>query len=406
MMDFKMTPSRAIGNYKTINSLSLITVLALFPGFFFYNSGLSFGMFPDIFGGGFSLIAVALGVPLLTLQLSAFPQRNTRIIWMDVFLFILVSYMIIWAVINCAWGDDYQHNIVLLQEVLLTISLWLVLYVAFRNLRIENGTLILALSISLIAMLAVSLVNAQGQMYYAAQLTTNEVRVASYQAFARSALVTSLLLLSVSSGMRMALLIISSLVLLFLLGARSEFVGFVMAGTLILYARESTSRVILLWVPFIICVLTYLTLTTDVLSGDSRILQLFDLSDSTSYLRRDAMQAYAVKVISSNWLLGNYGARLDFSDMGSYSHNALSAWVDFGLIGFLLFSGINSIVFFSSARSLIRAKKKIVTPIISFQFAISAYCVLVMVAAKVVYDPIFAVSWGSYAAAKLADSRR
>ena len=69
---------------------------------------------------------------------------------------------------------------------------------------------------------------------------------------------------------------------------------------------------------------------------DNRILELLDLSHSTSANKRHHLTMHAVQTIKAHPFLGDYASYAP----GYYSHNILSAWVDLGLFGFIYLNAI------------------------------------------------------------------
>lgn len=63
----------------------------------------------------------------------------------------------------------------------------------------------------------------------------------------------------------------------------------------------------------------------------TRILELLDLSHSTSANKRYYLSMYALQTIAQHPVLGHYASYAP----GYYSHNILSAWVDLGIFGFM-----------------------------------------------------------------------
>jgi hypothetical protein len=73
-------------------------------------------------------------------------------------------------------------------------------------------------------------------------------------------------------------------------------------------------------------------------AADNRILELLDLSQSTSANKRHHLTVYAMQTIAAHPILGDYASYKP----GYYSHNVLSAWVDLGLFGFVYLLAIPS----------------------------------------------------------------
>jgi hypothetical protein len=69
---------------------------------------------------------------------------------------------------------------------------------------------------------------------------------------------------------------------------------------------------------------------------NNRVLELLDLSHSTSANKRQHLTVYAVQTIAHYPIFGDYASY----QPGLYSHNVLSAWVDTGLFGFIFVLGL------------------------------------------------------------------
>jgi hypothetical protein len=67
------------------------------------------------------------------------------------------------------------------------------------------------------------------------------------------------------------------------------------------------------------------------------MLEIFDLSNSTSHLARELLFENGLDIISNNLIFGSYGAYTDIDGIGSYPHNLTSAWVNLGILGFILY---------------------------------------------------------------------
>lgn len=184
----------------------------------------------------------------------------------------------------------------------------------------------------------------------------SEAYVATYQGFARSLVVVSLLLISYYwkvSGLFYAILT-CSMIAIFLNGARSEFVAFTLAVFLVTLVYCLSSRltaiiyivVVALVVFFVYNILDYLP--------DSRMIELINLGDSSSGIARSHFFEYGLKIIYDFPIMGWYGKYVNIGGVGAFPHNIFSAWVNLGLIGFIAYSalflamGIDVLRFFES----------------------------------------------------------
>jgi hypothetical protein len=65
--------------------------------------------------------------------------------------------------------------------------------------------------------------------------------------------------------------------------------------------------------------------------------ELLDISRSTSWQTRMSLQSEAIEAILRNPLAGDFAYHVRELSAGAYAHNVLSAWAQFGVIGFVLY---------------------------------------------------------------------
>jgi hypothetical protein len=161
--------------------------------------------------------------------------------------------------------------------------------------------------------------------------------LATYQGFARSYVYAYLVLLSVSRSLAIRLpLYVAGTCALFLNGARSEFsaILFLIPIIELYYAKRRiyAISILIFLAALIVCGIDQITS----MLPENRILQLLDLSHSTSAVARQHLTANALQTISENPIFGDFASYPD----GHYAHNVLCAWVDFGLLGIVFFMSL------------------------------------------------------------------
>lgn len=161
--------------------------------------------------------------------------------------------------------------------------------------------------------------------------------VATYQGFARSYLLTFIVSISTikSKTVRFLMYIIAASAL-FLNGARSEFVAmlFLIPIIEIYYSENKLHSATAIFAFFAITTLSYKYISEYL--PKNRIMELTDLSQSTSAIERRNLTYKALQTISEHPILGDYASY----PAGDYTHNILSAWVDLGLFGFIFLLAI------------------------------------------------------------------
>jgi O-antigen ligase len=69
--------------------------------------------------------------------------------------------------------------------------------------------------------------------------------------------------------------------------------------------------------------------------NESRMFQLLDIRSSDSAEARLQLFYNGLNIIIDNPIFGGYGEYVQFSGVGSYPHNIISAWVNLGIVGFI-----------------------------------------------------------------------
>jgi hypothetical protein len=177
---------------------------------------------------------------------------------------------------------------------------------------------------------------------------------------------------------------------LFVNTARSEFVALLFMIPIIelYYARR---KLILIAVMGAIFAVTYLYIE-DILAllPSNRILELFDLSQSTSANKRHHLTVYALNTIRQFPIFGDYASY----NPGFYSHNVLSAWVDTGIFGFVF---VLALLILPAAQMALRGFFRPERSGI-FILAFSLACITLLLLAKSHYftDMLIGASLGSF----------
>ncbi|MFN3733718.1 hypothetical protein [Comamonas testosteroni] len=119
---------------------------------------------------------------------------------------------------------------------------------------------------------------------------------------------------------------------LFFLGARTEFYISMMIFIFVGFLRLRNKFLTIIFsglITFVFLVIGYIYIDREELSGIRIFAVLFDGEDA-SQVSRSSLTSNAIKTISTHPFLGDFGSH----ELGAYSHNLLSAWVDFGILGF------------------------------------------------------------------------
>ena len=463
-------------------TVAIISFFLLFPGYLFYHQSVAMGLIPPFAAGLFgyvslgTLAAILALLPWNTGWLKKI-TRNHYVLWVLVFL----CYTSVWTLAHyLVLSGDYITKAGI--QSLETVIFWSCLFLVGLLLPLESRALRWSFFISLVAILGFLLyffVSTDNTMYNAHRLYGNTEDVSTYQGFARSVLITLLLLMAVFQSFRYrAFFMLGGVFVLFLLISRSDFYAFLALSVLICVIsgiKQPKYFLLLLLVSLEVVLLAVPDMApriggfmeahapdeaaeepvtgsspstgtaappmreksvsaqqADVPDQDnslsrgrtasaptskeaapdkappprlSRQFEVLDITSSKSWTGRLALQRKAVEQITENPLMGKFGGHVLTEDTGNYAkghtgryaHNALSAWVTYGLAGFLLYLFLTLSGFLAPARQVIL--KRQATPLWTFAFMLNFVCLLLIIVSKPVYWPLPALGWGVLAQA-------
>ena len=314
--------------------LASCAFLLLFPGFFFYHFAIARGYIPPL-GGYFGVVAVLCFPPLALVYLKNHQLKLNR----TLSLFILINAHILFILI-CNYILDKPHGYSTDMAVWSVSGILFNLVVFLIGSQVNFPRLLNANFFALILMFIVVVLNVgEHGIFYVKLEAVDESVVASYQGFARSLVFVSLILTAafIDNSKKFALVFIISFIALFLNGSRTDFALYI-ASSLIMYLLHmpKSPKDMLLLIGGIVA-LFFLSINLADTYPESRILQLFLLQESTSFQGRSELNEYGWSLVSDSPLIGNYGMYINLGGIGNYPHNLLSAWVNLGIIGFLLY---------------------------------------------------------------------
>jgi hypothetical protein len=309
--------------------------ILLYPGFFFYQTLLGIGAIGAYLGGYFTLVALLLLIPLVVSFTGAVRRNKNYVSDFDWWLVLFVIYYLVILAVNYAAGADQ----IIIERYVQSMIFCFETYVMFRMVDLEDKRFIMMIVSSLLLMSVITYYFSIGGFFYLQALdeAQSPENVATYQGFARSYIYTYLVLISVvgSRALRYPLYGIATCAL-FLNGARSEFsaVLFLIPIIELCYAKHRLCAIFVL-----VFVIGFIAASIDQITSmlpDNRILQLLDLSHSTSGVARQHLSQNALRTISENPVFGDFASYPD----GNYAHNVLCAWVDFGVLGIVFFMSL------------------------------------------------------------------
>lgn len=359
-------------------------------------------------GGYFTPIAILVVAPALIAALVLNQISNLRILPFDYLFFSLILYTIFVALFNyfrsAAGTTDTELLIWTLTGALFNIVMWSIGRL-FYSYRIGFNKILIA---SIAAMLVIVLLNIGDLNMFALGIRSanDDVLTASYQSFARSFVVSTIVVASTfNRSSAFFLSIVAGLAGLYWIGARSEFAGFLVACCAIALAKPGSRKIIISLM--LLSAIFFFTLLIDLLSINldsiegNRMFQLLRLEEARSVEIRNQSTAAALNTIKDHPFLGDYGSYADFGSIGGYAHNLLSAWVNLGLVGFAAYLALLTTLAKRSLQLLQHNKDFYATnPAALMAVAFSFYSIVLVVFAKDYSLMTIGLSVGLLSAAK------
>jgi len=383
--------------------LAAAFVLLLFPGYFLYHYAVASGMIAPVVGGWFGPISLVAVVVLVPFGARACLHARGRVAHFVTMFGLLVVYVGLWTGGYYLLHADSQQSAVALEGGGGLVVFWVVLFFIGYFLDFNRGWFWRGLLLSFGAMAALTLLNIDPSrvMFYVRQPQVTE-HVASYQGFARSVVATAILLLAFSRRLagQIAVLAVGAAVLFFV-GARSEFFGFLLVGGVWAgwsFVQRSLPKKIV--VGLAVLLLGMAVFSSVGLRG-SRQLQVLDLSSASSWQARQELLEEGVAEIVASPLVGEFAGQMTTRGFGAYIHNGLSAWRQFGLVGFLLYAGMALASMWFAVEAVWLKRRQ--TPRWMAALYLNVMCVVLIVVAKSVFWELPALAWGLTAGALFRD---
>lgn len=318
-------------------AISIGAFLLLFPGFFFYHSGVGLGVFPPLLGGYFGVVSVGLAPFLWAVFLRDLLRNRKEYSVIDYLFFFISFFTCVVSIFNYIVSYAEYRNEALAKSVAGVLFV-LNCYIIARTIPIHAIAFkVLSLACLLGMVLLVTVTAERG--VFVLGLVAGEDMVSTYQGFARSLATTAIVGVSLTAPRVWSLFVFAlGVIALFVIGARTEFVLFIVtAGGLTVALMRKDSRVglgILFLCATSIVVISLFSEQMFAAIPKTRIFELDDILSGTSGLQRLEYQENALATIVSNPIFGGYGSYYKATGPGTYAHNLLSAWVDLGFVGF------------------------------------------------------------------------
>lgn len=331
-------------NVNTIfskKSIAFLGFFIIFPFFIFYHTLISFGIINPIFG---SLLGSASFLIVLIFIISYLDLKRAKVSRINKYEFIVWTfylYILFWATFNFVLHGHYYYIEASFNQVIASLGVSLSLYLIGKYIYIEKTKVLILVSFSVFLVFLFIYTVITGKFNFMPNRVGGaEEVVATYQSFSGLILVMGLIAL-VITGHRMGQLVVflSSVIIIFYLGSRSELVAYVLGAIVYFIYFTSIKHKIYMYIFLIISMFLLFVISIDLsYLSDSRVLELADVDNSSSWNSRMDLNQVAIQQVLDSPFIGFFGGHTYyFGTTGSYAHNIISSWVSFGFIGFFLY---------------------------------------------------------------------
>lgn len=305
-----------------------LAFVLLFPGFFYYHTLLGTGNMGAFLGGYFAPVSLLFVLPLCVIYGCQLKLGGMSRV--DLHFGLFLSYFLGVVALQAAAGA----NRLIVANHLLGILFLINIFILFKTIDFAARAFRRIALLSLFAMSAlVFIYSVDGVFYLGAMGNARDAdSLATYQGFSRSYLVTFMPVVAYTRALPLRLLLYGlAAASLFLNTARSEFAALLFIIPIIEFYHSKQKLFFIL--AFGLTVFIIQANLDQILAAlpNNRILELLDLSHSTSANKRHYLGVLAMQSIAAHPLLGDFASYTP----GLYAHNILSAWVDLGLFGFI-----------------------------------------------------------------------
>ncbi|MDR7271843.1 O-antigen ligase [Pelomonas saccharophila] len=318
------------GISRTGHTLAAWAYFIIFPAFICYQILAIAGYISPALGGYFTAGAsVAFPLLLLGLKRHRIPlSRGSSFVALT-----FACFLALWA-FRVLTGMQAGADDEITSSHWAYIFKFIVLFLVARLLDGDAAGFHRYCTLALLAVAALVAVEGSGGQFLQASILQGLYAgfLLDYQGMAYAYMVMlAYCVLPLAIGWRFAVYLIS-FGALFLIGARSEFVGFVLMVGVVEYCKARSRPALLMKVLALIAVLAVFFFQYRSEFADNRIFAILEMSNDQSVMERAELHDAAVNTIQDKPLTGDYASYKP----GNYAHDILSVWVDLGLVGFLL----------------------------------------------------------------------
>jgi hypothetical protein len=163
--------------------------------------------------------------------------------------------------------------------------------------------------------------------------------------------------------------------------SRTSLYAFVLVLPLVILLTKKSLKY---WIIFIVLFLLISPKFLELLAHTNRrMLAFLHLGSDQSMITRDFLFREGLLGLRKNWFLGDYAGQLRYGSLGSYIHNYLSLWRQFGLLPFLAFLSLLGFFVIKCWKLFwINIRRRKISPRAFFLIVAGGFCFIEIVTAR------------------------
>ena len=372
--------------------------LGMFPALFVVYSFMAVSGFGGQYTGLSGIMAIGCISLLALLSWNKFSNLSQKALLLVLSIHLYILYVFLYAVVFHFFDSELPKTYIIYTFTYL-IYIYAFLMIGFNyKPNHQQHNLILSVCFYLMFLYIVTNIDPQRSIFSAG--SENEDGVVSYQGFGRYFIGVSLSLIAISTFRLRAIIASVSAIGLFFLGSRSDLFGFIFISPLFFINFSDANKTFFNYVSIGLATILFASMLllygqSDIFEKfqNNRALEITELASSSSWQSRSNLQEQAIDAIKENPIVGDYGGQLKSTgSIGNFAHNFMSAWRQFGLIGFLLFTSITLYSLAVTLRATIKYKMN--SPYVQLALFVNLYSVFLLLASKPVFWFFVALGWG------------
>jgi len=367
--------------------------IVLFPGYVIYHYGVVAGWFPAFAGGLFGSAAMVVSLFGLTYVLGILISRVSSVPFLEYAFLLLLGYMLVWTV-GAVVVADRTYEITAVTGSFSTIVIWIAVYFIGVHMRLPMhgpGWVLVSLGVAVLACFVHAIVMHDSFLGPFLMFSGAQGDASTYQGIGRAVVVLAVVLAYLQRRFSGQLTVLAgALIVLLALGSRAHLFAtvFLLIVHVVLFGFRGRNLFTNLAAIVAFLMVGYFAASVFL---ETRAAEIFDLTLSSSWNARQEALQEALRVIESNPFFGNFGYYLGEST--GYAHNIISAWTEYGIVGFLLFIALMLYALGVSGYRVLFRRSCPPVWIIAFQFNLVAFF-LALTSEPILASVFPALGWG------------